>query len=147
MELTRPISTGPDLVARLNREMPPGLAVQRVSLAPKKSPDCVQASYAITLPDTVETDALPEKIAAFQAAASCPITRFRKGKTSTLDLKPLVSGLTLEEGRIRLSLIQQQGKPGASPREVLEQALGLTHEEALISRILKQESVDLPLPA
>ena len=79
----------------------------------------------------VQTCALPisAKVEAFRAAERFPLTRFRKGKSATFDIRPLVASLEVGAGKIRLALIQEQGRPGVSPREVLEQVCALAHED------------------
>ena len=59
------------------------------------------------------------------------------------DIRPLVASLEVGAGKIRLALIQEQGRPGVSPREVLEQVCALAHEDALCARIVRLESGDV----
>lgn len=143
MELTRPVMADAALVEALNRELPPGLVVSRVTPAPKKQAAAVRNLYEIDLPEHADAAALAAKVEAFRAAERFPLTRFRKGKSTTFDIRPLVASLEVGAGKIRLALIQEQGRPGVSPREVLEQVCALAHEEALCARIVRLESGDV----
>ncbi len=146
MELLRPINPDAGLVARLNRELPPGLAVDRIVLAPKKNPICIRASYEIKLQGQ-DPEVLKTQAASFLACAQFPITRVRKNRQTSFDMRPLIVSMEIREGVLLLELLHHQGLPGVNPREVLERVFAFTQEEALLSRIMKRESVAVPVPA
>ncbi len=150
MELLRPISLNDSLVECLNRELPPGLQVQSVGFAPKKNAACARASYSVFLGGLLNVHgvaALEAKIDAFLAREHVPVTRLRKNRETSFDMRPLIAAMRLNEEVLELSLIHHQGLPGVNPREVLEKVFGLSQEEALLCRIVKRESVDMPVPA
>ncbi|NLZ16766.1 MAG: TIGR03960 family B12-binding radical SAM protein [Desulfobulbaceae bacterium] len=146
MELLRPIHANTALVERLNRELPPGLRVQSIGFAPKKNAACSKAAYEILLQGR-DTASLADQAASFLAQDSFPITRLRKNRETTFDMRPLVASIQIEEDTLLLELLHHQGLPGVNPREVLERVFGLSQEEALLCRIIKRESVDMPVPA
>lgn len=154
MELRRPISLNSSLIESLNRELPSGLEVHSISLAPKKNAACARASYSVHLSGHLnghlgshDPAALDAKISAFLACEHFPITRLRKNRETSFDMRPLIAAMRLDEDVLELSLIHHQGLPGVNPREVLEKVFGFSQEEALLCRIVKRESVDMPVPA
>ena len=145
MELLRPIHAN-TAQERLNQELPPGLRVQSIGFAPKKNAACSKAAYEILLQGR-DTASLADQAASFLAQDSFPITRLRKNRETTFDMRPLVASIQIEEDTLLLELLHHQGLPGVNPREVLERVFGLSQEEALLCRIIKRESVDMPVPA
>ena len=69
--------------------------------------------------------------------------RERKGRRVTVNIRPLVTALRAEPGKLCLELLHPQGQPGVSPREILEQVFGLPHETALLCRTVKTASVEV----
>ena len=76
-----------------------------------------------------------------------PEEYLRKNRETHFDMRPLVAAMQFEEDVLLLTLIHHQGLPGVNPREVLEKVFGFSQEEALLCRIIKRESVDIPVPA
>lgn len=154
MELLHPLENGKALLERLNRELPPGLRAHAIGPAPRKQPACVRASYEIRLSadadgpgNPVAPAALAAQAAAFLACGSFPISRIRKNRQTSFDMRPLVASLQPQQDHLHLELLHRQGLPGVNPREVLEHVFGLGREEALAARIVKTAVVDLPAPA
>lgn len=151
MELLRPLDNSRSLLERLNQELPPGLQAHAIGPAPRKQPACVRAGYEVRLPADADGPGDPamlaEKATAFLACSSFPISRVRKNRQTSFDMRPLVAALQPQPDHLHMELLHRQGLPGVNPREVLEHVFGLSREEALAARIVKTEVVDLPAPA
>lgn len=151
MELLRPLEESKSLLERLNRELPPGLQAHAIGPAPGKQPACVRAGYEVRLPADADGPGDPamlaERAAAFLACSSFPISRVRKNRQTSFDMRPLVAALQPQPDHLHMELLHRQGLPGVNPREVLEHVFGLSREEALAARIVKTEVVELPAPA
>ena len=143
MTLLQPVPLDTTLLHRLNKELPPGLHIHKVEFAPKKNAATVRASYEIQLPKHGSA-ALAAKANSFLARKNFTITRVRKGRESTFDMRPLVSALQVQEGKLFLELLHHQGRPGINPREVLEKIFDLPTEEALLARVTKTAVFDVP---
>jgi radical SAM-linked protein len=110
----------------LTPHAPPGLALHAIEVLPEgtKKAQVLSASYEAPIPAACET-ALRQRIGDLLAAESWPVERDR-GRAA-IDLRPLVSELTLEGRTLRMRLrVDSRGSVG--PREVLG-ALGFADLE------------------
>ena len=80
---------------------------------------------------------LASDAAAYTTGEQFVIDRFRKSRHKELDIRPLVARLEVQDTTLVMDLLCYQGQPGVSPREFLEQVVGLTGEEALLAKIRK----------
>ena len=130
----------------LNANLPEGLHVQIVELAPKKVVMCCLSHYEVRS-DRLGHPDIPERISNFLEKKTWIIDRFRKNRHKELDIRPLVVQMSSQNDVLTLSLLSHQGQPGISPREVLEKALGFSGEEALLSGIIKTKVEETAAPA
>jgi radical SAM-linked protein len=137
MDLPTPLESTMDTVTLLNRQLPPGLTVQWVARHSGKIPQHLQSSYTITCPRPL----LPEEIARlhdFLGQEQFLLTRSRKGKSTTLDIRPLVTALIQETAiTLRLETLYSSGAPGVKPIEILTRVLAMDEKSAATSRIVK----------
>jgi len=137
MDLPAPLKSSMDTVALLNRQLPPGLMVQSVALHSGKIPQFLQSSYTITCPRPL----LSEEVALlhdFLSQDQFLLTRTRKGKSTTLDIRPLVTSIVHDsENTIKLETLYSSGAPGVKPIEILTRVLAMDAKTAAISRIVK----------
>ncbi len=136
VELARPLADVALAIQRLNDQLPVTIRVTAMEPAPPGTGARTRTSYRITLPQPADPG-VEERAAAFLASRSHPVQRVRKGRTRELDLRPLVARLGIEGDTILLDLLNEPGQAGTSPREVLEQVLGLGPDTVLRARVLK----------
>jgi radical SAM-linked protein len=116
-------TTAEELMRRLTPHAPPGLLFRSVEVLPEggKKAGVQSVTYEAPIPATDQTG-LDARITHLMAASSWPIERAR-GRAA-IDLRPLISELTLTEGVLKMRLhVDSRGSVG--PREVLT-VLGLT---------------------
>jgi radical SAM-linked protein len=136
MDLPAPLTSIADTITLLNRQLPPGLAIQSLAPHSGKIPQNLQSSFIITC----QRPFSPEEIARiddFLRREHFPIARSRKGKNSTFDIRPLVTAITVETATIRLELLYSSGLPGIKPVEVLTHVLQMDKATAATSKVLK----------
>ncbi len=110
------------LAGAVAAQAPPGLEVKRVDtlLEGSRKVQAVGVSFEMEVPESRRATAI-ERIAAFLAETSHEIVR--EGRSTPLDLRPLVKEMSLDEGVFRMRLkVDREGS--ARPREVLA-AVGL----------------------
>jgi radical SAM-linked protein len=116
LELAEP-AAAEELLRRLAPQAPPGLVFHRVETLPEgcKKANVQSVLYEASIP-TGDQAGLNERIERLLAAASWPIERAR-GR-ATIDLRPLLTKLTFDDGVLRMQLhVDSRGSVG--PREVL----------------------------
>ncbi|MBU4396062.1 MAG: TIGR03936 family radical SAM-associated protein, partial [Proteobacteria bacterium] len=137
MDLPTPLKSPEDTVLQLNRQLPPELTVQSVTLHSGKVPQSLQSSYTITCPRPLSPEEL-SRIDDFMGRTEFPITRSRKGKKSEFDIRPLVVAITSETAdTLRLELLYTSSLPGVKPVEILTQILKMDAVSAATSKVLK----------
>jgi len=138
MELTEPVAA-PLIAERLAAATPAGLdLIEAIALpqdAPHLAAEIAQATYDITLPDSLATPlaALPDRLAGAEAVV---VVRRRKGKVKEVDLLPLVVALTVEGPRVELTL--RIGDSGSTrPTELLTALLGEAYPGDAALRVVR----------
>ncbi len=144
VDLARPIADTTAMVEALNREFPRTIRVHRIVPAPNQKQSDLEATYRIersSFPDSsvLSEQELRRRIEKFLAAKECIIERFRKRKRRTLDIRPLVTSISLNKTAIELVLVHPHGRAGVSPFELLEKMLGLTTDQARMLRMMKTD--------
>jgi len=123
MELEVAESCTPEkLLQRLSPHLPPGLTIKSVEVLPESSKKARVRSVCYQVPIPPQCQAgLRERIHRLMAASSCPIGR--PGRSTPIDLRPLLEELTLRRGALLMRL--RTGSRGSvRPRDVLTR-LGL----------------------
>lgn len=87
-----------EVMRRLNDSLPPDIRVIRVAKPNYKNTDIASAEY------TIESDVDIDKFRDFVAAEQILTEKKTKKGVSTVDLKPLISELSIKEGEIKLRL-------------------------------------------
>jgi radical SAM-linked protein len=124
--------TPEEVLSRLGRALPPGLAVLRIEQVELRAPSLQTqvraAEYRAAVHSQESVEAVRTRIEALLSAPTLPRQRHHKGKLQTYDLRPLVQSVTVEPGQAGGCVLQlrlQAGPEGAGrPDEVLD-ALGL----------------------
>lgn len=87
-----------EVMRRLNDSLPPDIRIIRVAKPNYKNTDIASAEY------TIESDVDIDKFRDFVAAEQILTEKKTKKGVSTVDLKPLISQLSIKEGEIKLRL-------------------------------------------
>ncbi len=87
-----------EVMQKLNDSLPPDIRVIRVAAPKYKNTDITTAEY------TVESDINADKFAEFMLSEKIEVEKKTKRGVSTVDLKPLVTELSVAEGEIKLRL-------------------------------------------
>ncbi len=106
-----------EVMATLNRELPEGIAVLAAREISRRLPSAAAslatATYRVPLP-AEQRQAVGQRTQAFLAAASVELTRTRQGRSESLDLRPWVEVLTVDESALWLTLTKGSPLPVAA---------------------------------
>jgi radical SAM family uncharacterized protein/radical SAM-linked protein len=137
MDLPKPLPSCAEAAARLNKKLVPGLRITKIEPHSGKVPQNLTTSYSLTLAREL-AEQEKEQIALFLGSTHYPVAKTRKGKTSTIDIRPLIRQLIITSPTtIELELVGISAQPGIKPIEALARILGLDAQTALATRILK----------
>ncbi|MGB3212777.1 MAG: TIGR03960 family B12-binding radical SAM protein [Desulforhopalus sp.] len=137
MDLPEPLKDPAAIAARLNAKLAPGLKVTKINLHSGSVPQKIGISYILTLPTEI-TDSEKVKVEEFVNSDSFVISKTRKGKTKTIDIRPLIKAVSIiSPEMVQLEMVSASAEPGIKPLEALIQILGLENERSLQTRILK----------
>ncbi|MDK9709330.1 MAG: TIGR03960 family B12-binding radical SAM protein [Desulforhopalus sp.] len=137
MDLPEPLKDCAATAKVLNEKLVPGLKINKIEPHSGKVPQCLLTSYILTLPRTI-TDSEKERITNFSGSVSYPVTKTRKGRSSEIDIRPLIARIEVSgPASIQLDMVGVSAQPGIKPLEALAQILGLNQEESLATTILK----------
>jgi radical SAM-linked protein len=126
---------------RLDAALPEGIRVLWQRRMPPGTPALKAAIQRLRYRFTVQVS--PRQAAAFVAADAWPLTRIRKGKERTLDLKQSIPRLRVEPERVILDIaVRPEGMP--KPDEAFASVFGVPLEEA---QSLPTERIDVQLAA
>lgn len=135
VELHQPMTDLDDLQKELNRQLPGGLCITRITACREKSlPDRVETLYSIDIAGTKEQ----ARIDSFMASPEYFISVSRKKADRNIDVRPQISSLRLVNGeRIELAMISETGKAGLKPLEIVRSVFSLTDKDVQTARVLK----------
>ena len=109
---------------------PTGLSINKIVEAPPTGPALQtlvrSAKYRIVFEDGIDTRILQEKVDAILEAENIMLTKQRKRKTTTYDMRPLVLGLRVEEDTLLAHL--SVGERGNLRPDILIEHMGLQDE-------------------
>lgn len=133
MELFRPVAAR-EAAEALNAQLPEGFRVLEAAAVqwqtPSPSVSIKETFYRVSLPEGVPVD-LPARLAEFLSRETVPATREKGGKSITVDLRPDVVDLFVEENTLNLVLAK------GSPATVAGHLLGLSLDQVRQLRIRK----------
>jgi radical SAM-linked protein len=117
---------------KLQGTLPTGIQVANIEIIDERAPtlqtQVVSAEYEVSLPETGFGSEVKPKIESVLGSES--IIRTRREKE--YDLRPLIEGLDLMDGKISMKLAAREGATGR-PEEVLD-VLGIAFEGTRIER-------------
>jgi radical SAM-linked protein len=135
VELREP--TDPELLpGPLSDALPDGIAVDGAARLAPRAPALQEAvttvEYRVTVADAqggvLSAGAIEPVVERALARPELPVTRTRKGRESTDDIRPAIRTIEIgcdEEGMVALELSLSTQRRGARPREVIEAVFGL----------------------
>jgi radical SAM-linked protein len=137
VDLLEPITAPNEVKSILNQSLPTGLKVYDIRPLTGKLAQNIISTYEITFPrDLTESEQV--LIADFASLDSLIIERLRKGRRKSIDLRPLIKGITLNSSnKITLEVISRSAEAGTKPAEALAALLDLDEAEMLTLQILK----------
>jgi radical SAM family uncharacterized protein/radical SAM-linked protein len=127
-------------IRRINDQLFEGLEVYKISQLPVSGqPGAVVSTFHIQLPEEsrLATGDIQGAIEGFMESPQYQISRVRKGKKRTIDIRPLVRHLTSEDGIVILELLSEPGKAGCRPMDVVSEVLKLSEQDVPAVRIRK----------
>ena len=128
VETPAPIKNRNLLAQKLTEVLPEGMAVSRIESFSGRLPQDIVSTYAVTADINLSQTAI-EKAAAFLKAEEFIISRERKGKKQSLDIRAIISGLSITDTtNIVISVLTSAGKPGVKVSEALEHILAIEPE-------------------
>jgi len=137
MDLPKPLKDLTLAADRLNVKLPPGLKVMKIEHHSGKIPQSVLISYNLTLPEKI-TEAQKNLATEFIASQNFEVAKTRKGKTKTIDIRPLIRKFDIAEpDTIHLDTVSISSQPGIKPLEAIKEILQVTDETALKIKIVK----------
>ncbi|HZZ28686.1 MAG TPA: TIGR03936 family radical SAM-associated protein [Pirellulales bacterium] len=126
--------TADTLKAAIGPELPPGINIGAIDVlaAPDRKAQVKFVTFEVAIPPKWQSP-LVERIAWLTGHASFPIQR--KGRTTPLDLRPLIASLLLHHGVLQMRL-RVDGEGSARPREILQalQIENLEYEGFFLTR-------------
>lgn len=137
MDLPAPIADPAGAADRLNANLPEGLHVQSIELHSGKMAQSVINTYTITLPRSLSTDE-SHAFTTYLNAQQYPVTRTRKGKARTIDLRPLLLDIRkIDHRTLEIDMRSTVGTPGVKIAEALASILAWQEEELQQCRLRK----------
>ncbi|NNK95765.1 MAG: TIGR03960 family B12-binding radical SAM protein, partial [Desulfobacterales bacterium] len=137
VDLPRPINDYSRTTARLNDALPKGITVLEIQAHGKRLPQEIVSTYEIATPFQLsrrEKSALAE----FLTLPQFTVERIRKGKRKQIDIRPLISAITVPAAnRITLKIHSKSGAPGIKPTEALRNILQRNEHEMLSCHVMK----------
>lgn len=125
---------------KIDQQLPEFISITSIESVRKKTPTTQVISYTFILPSSVDEEDVAGKISDFLVAEQFVVERIRKRKKRELDIRVLVKKLEQDGLNLSIDLVHPHNAAGTNPREVLEKVMGLTGEQALLTRITKISS-------
>ncbi|MGW8193614.1 MAG: TIGR03960 family B12-binding radical SAM protein [Desulforhopalus sp.] len=137
MDLPTPLHDLETIRILLNNTLVPGLQVIRITPHSGKLPQRILTSYTLTLARELSGDE-KTRLQTFINSDRYDIDKTRKGKTTSLDIRPLIRQCAVVTAdTLLLEIISASGQPGIKPIEAMTAILGLNESDALEMRIMK----------
>lgn len=137
MDLVTPLTDRKTVIKKLNDKLPPGLEVTAIDKHPGKIAQEILTSYTMVLHHPL-SDEEKARISNFSESRIFSIQRSRKGKTTSLDVRPLIKRIKCTgPDTIELEVITIASRPGIKPIEILTHIIGIDPKKALEATILK----------
>ena len=112
----------------LSDTLPEGMSVSRIENFPGQLPQDIITTYSVAADRTITMVEIA-KASSFLESDEFIISRERKGKKQSLDVRPMIKTLRIaEDGDIDIIMLTSTGKPGVKALEALEYILDIEPE-------------------
>ena len=126
---------------RLNRQMPAGITIQAIAAMPDKTTTGTPGKHLTCYEITIGRDLSEierDKLEKFMAGENFVVTKERKGKVRTVDIRQQVHHLdVLGNKSFTMMLRSEEGKATSKPLDILKAVCNLTERQVLEAEILK----------
>lgn len=137
IDLPHPLADIKAAAEKIGTNLPPGMELMGLEASNGKIPQDIVTKYQITMPAEL-TGESEKSIADFLAADEFMWTRSRKGKTSQLNIRPMIQALTIiNEDTVEMELITRASHPGVKTIEAICNILKIDDEDRPKLKILK----------
>ena len=137
MDLPALLKDPANAMVKLNATLIPGLKVTGIELHSGKVPQKMTVSYNVVLARQLFDDE-KKRLQSFVDSREYSIEKTRKGKTKTIDIRPLVPRLSINDDKsLLIDMISASAQPGVKVIEAVTAILQLTKEDALAAKIVK----------
>jgi len=126
----------PDLIARLNQALPPGIRILQAEWLPRpgKPPQIEQLVYQVESPEPVCAESAAAK---FLECREYPVTRRRPKGERTVDVRPLVAALEVQDARHLHLRLHNPEKDNLKVSEIMRAVFQLTDSQTQDLQIVK----------
>ena len=130
-----------EFISRVNSSLPEGITILRAETIAPHSPSLSSLidgfDYRICLSQGVGPF-MTERIETFLSSDTFPVSRYKKGGTVVKDIRPLVTGLSINSsGEILTLSTRFDPTGGVKPFEILTQILGHDDDTAKRAKVIK----------
>jgi radical SAM-linked protein len=137
VDLPAPLKDPAAAMVQLNGTLIPGLLVTGIEPHSGKIPQKMAIPHSVTLTRELREDE-KEKLQEFLSSKHYFIEKTRKGKTTSIDIRPLISQLSITgDDSLMMEMISASAQPGIKVVEAITAILHLTEEDARNARIVK----------
>ena len=140
VDLTAVIADKNEFLLRINKQLPPGIAILSITDMPCRQTDAAVRTltcYTISLDRDLSAEGR-KSLKSFMDSKSFTITKIRKGKQRILDIRKQVKSLVVSSNnRLEMLLLSEEGIAAGKPVEILKAVFNLSDGECLDMKILK----------
>jgi len=125
------------VIERVNQELPDGLTITACRPAHRRrpGPEPKHVHYEVTLKEDAFSEA---KLTDFLEKKEYPLTkRNRKGRSKTIDLRPLVQEIRLLSPKRADMILEEGAGQSVRPTDILRHVFDLSEESLKLATILK----------
>ncbi len=125
------------VIERVSQELPEGLTITACHPVHRRppGPEPKHVHYEVTLKEGILSES---KLSDFLEKKACPLTkRNRKGRSKTIDLRPLVKEIRLLSPKRADMILEQRAGQSVRPTDILRHVFDLSEESLKLATILK----------
>ncbi|MGL1930207.1 MAG: TIGR03960 family B12-binding radical SAM protein [Desulfotalea sp.] len=143
IDLPHPLADIKATAEKIGSNLPPGMELMGLENSNGKIPQDIVTKYQITLPNELTGDS-NKNIEDFLATNEFFWTRSRKGKTSQIDIRPMIPAFSIiNENTVEIDHITRASQPGIKTIEAICNILKISDEDRPKLKILKLSWKDI----
>lgn len=137
MDLPEPLEDPSQTIVLLNKNLPNGISVNDIEIHSGKIAQSIAHTYLFSLNRALSTDE-KKRLDSYLSAPEYFISRVRKGKEKQIDIRPLLTQISIEnDSMLLLELISISGVPGVKAEEALMHIFSFSKKDMLEATIKK----------